>query len=96
MRRLEQAWSALARGCSACAVPRPGIMLRNVKSNWVTFGPQLTAIFMTSYPFGADRTELEKAFALPSVPADSHMEVGEPIRFSESERAVALFEHPDH
>ncbi|WP_413326354.1 hypothetical protein [Synechococcus sp. MIT S9503] len=51
---------------------------------------------MTSYPFGADRTELEKAFALPSVPADSHMEVGEPIRFSESERAVALFEHPDH
>ena len=71
-------------------------MLRNVKSNWVAFGPQLTAIFMTSYPFGADRTELEKAFALPSVPADSDAEVGEPIRFSESERAVALFEHPDH
>ena len=71
-------------------------MLRNVKCVWVTFGPQLTASFMTSYPFGADRTELEKAFALPSVPPASDAELGEFARFSESERAVALFEHPDH
>ena len=72
-------------------------MLRNVKSIRAGSGPQLPAIPMTSYPFGADRTELEKAFALPSVPPAAAAEPGgEHNRFSESERAVALFEHPDH
>ena len=84
---------------SACvrAPPRPGLMLRNVKRIRAGFGPQLTAIPMTSYPFGADRTELEKAFSLPSVSPAAAAEPGaEGSRFSESERAVALFEHPDH
>ena len=77
-------------------------MLRNVKSNWVTFGPQLTAIFMTSYPFGADRTELEKAFALPSLALPSLQRpsatdpASDPREITETDRAVALFEHPDH
>ena len=50
-----------------------------------------------TYPFGADRAELEKAFSLPTVQADAasapDSERQEPI---ESDRAVALFEHPEH
>ncbi len=50
-----------------------------------------------TYPFGAARTELEKSFALPSVPPTSELEVGSDARqLSESDLAVALFEHPDH
>ena len=57
---------------------------------------RLTAAFMT-YPFGAARTELEKAFALPSVPSAAELEPASRAReLSESDRAVALFEHPDH
>jgi len=56
----------------------------------------LIAAFMT-YPFGAARTELEKAFALPSEPPASELEqASRPRELSESDRAVALFEHPDH
>ena len=63
---------------------------------------RLTAAFMT-YPFGAARTELEKAFALPSVPSAAELvpasrlqSTFDPRQLSESDRAVALFEHPDH
>ena len=57
---------------------------------------RLTAAFMT-YPFGAARTELEKAFALPSVLPAAELEPASRAReLSESDRAVALFEHPDH
>lgn len=50
-----------------------------------------------TYPFGADRAELEKAFTLPSVPPASEPErVSKARELSESDRAVALFEHPDH
>ena len=57
---------------------------------------RLTAAFMT-YPFGAARTKLEKAFALPSVPPAAELEPASRDReLSESDRAVALFEHPDH
>ncbi|WP_186988456.1 MULTISPECIES: hypothetical protein [unclassified Synechococcus] len=50
-----------------------------------------------TYPFGAARTELEKAFALPSVPPAAELEPASRVReLSESDRAVALFEHPDH
>lgn len=69
-------------------------MLRNVKDGVI--GPCLVAAFMT-YPFGADRAELEKAFTLPSVPPASEPErVSKARELSESDRAVALFEHPDH
>lgn len=69
-------------------------MLRNVKDGVI--GPCLIAAFMT-YPFGAARTELEKAFALPSEPPASELEQASRAReLSESDRAVALFEHPDH
>ena len=56
-----------------------------------------------TYPFGAARTELEKAFALPSVPSATELEPASSLQLtsdarqlSESDRAVALFEHPDH
>ena len=70
-------------------------MLRSVKG--VGPGPlRFTAALMT-YPFGADRAELEKAFTLPTVPPASEPErVSKARELSESERAVALFEHPDH
>ena len=71
------------------------LMFRNVKSA----GPlalRLIAASMT-YPFGAARAELEKAFALPSVPpASESNRVSRARELSESDRAVALFEHPDH
>ena len=57
---------------------------------------RLAAAFMT-YPFGAAKTELEKAFALPSEPSAAEPEpVPRARELSESDRAVALFEHPDH
>ena len=50
-----------------------------------------------TYPFGAARTELEKSFALPSVPPTSELESGSgDHQLCESDLAVALFEHPDH
>jgi hypothetical protein len=50
-----------------------------------------------TYPFGAAKTELEKAFALPAVQVVSDVErAGEPPALNETDRAVALFEHPDH
>ena len=62
----------------------------------------LIAAFMT-YPFGAARTDLEKAFALPSVPPAAELEQAfnpqstpNARELSESDRAVALFEHPEH
>ena len=76
-------------------------MLRNVKSagrSALRFIPA----FMT-YPFGAARTDLEKAFALPSVPPAAELEQAfnpqstpNARELSESDRAVALFEHPEH
>tara|TARA_B100001063_G_scaffold100295_2_gene93692 strand:- start:1173 stop:1328 length:156 start_codon:yes stop_codon:yes gene_type:complete len=50
-----------------------------------------------TYPFGAAKTELEKSFALPSAPPSSEFESSSDARqLSESDLAVALFEHPDH
>ena len=80
------------------------LVLRNVKALSATafaLLPSLcrlrfTAVSMT-YPFGAARTELEKSFALPSVPPTSELESGSgDHQLCESDLAVALFEHPDH
>ena len=57
---------------------------------------RLHSAFMT-YPFGAARTELEKSFALPAVLPASELELpSEVCELIETDRAVALFEHPDH
>ena len=80
-------------------------MLRNVKCVGPV-GPRNTTNLMT-YPFGAAKTELEKAFALPSLELSS-LELpslqrpsatdpaSDPREITETDRAVALFEHPDH
>ncbi|CAI8394937.1 MAG: Uncharacterised protein [Synechococcus sp. MIT S9220] len=55
-----------------------------------------------TYPFGAAKTELEKAFALPSLALPSLQRpsatdpASDPREITETDRAVALFEHPDH
>ena len=90
-------------------------MLRNVKGVGPV-GPRNTTNLMT-YPFGAAKTELEKAFALPSLELSSlelsSLELpslalpslqrpsatdpaSDPREITETDRAVALFEHPDH
>ena len=80
-------------------------MLRNVKGVGPV-GPRNTTNHM-SYPFGAAKTELEKAFALPSLELPSLAlpslqrpsatdPASDPREITETDRAVALFEHPDH
>ena len=75
-------------------------MLRNVKGVGPV-GPRNTTNLMT-YPFGAAKTELEKAFALPSLELPSLQRpfatdpASDPCEITETDRAVALFEHPDH
>ena len=75
-------------------------MLRNVKGVGPV-GPRNTTNLM-SYPFGAAKTELEKAFALPSLELPSLQRpsatdpASDPREITETDRAVALFEHPDH
>lgn len=54
----------------------------------------LLFIAMT-YPFGATKTDLEKAFRLPAVSTSETNQYLEPLELSESELATVLFEHPD-
>ena len=48
-----------------------------------------------TYPFGATKTDLEKAFRLPAVSTSETKQEQEPLELSESELATVLFEHPD-
>ena len=56
-------------------------------------GPWAVLFFMT-YPFGATKTDLEKAFRLPDAPALREIQPHEPAELSETEQATVLFEHP--
>ena len=56
-------------------------------------GPWAALFFMT-YPFGATKTDLEKAFRLQAVPALREIQQREPAELSETEQATVLFEHP--
>ena len=56
-------------------------------------GPWAVLFFMT-YPFGAAKTDLEKAFRLPDAPALREIQPHEPAELSETEQATVLFEHP--
>ena len=49
-----------------------------------------------TYPFGATKTDLEKAFRLPTVSTSQSKQEPEPepLKLSASELATALFEHP--
>ena len=47
-----------------------------------------------TYPFGAIKTDLEKAFRLPDAPALEQPQKQDVAELSESERSPVLFEHP--
>ena len=48
-----------------------------------------------TYPFGAIKTDLEKAFRLPDAPPLEQPQRQDAAELSESERSTVLFEHPD-
>ena len=48
-----------------------------------------------TYPFGAIKTDLEKAFRLPDAPPLKQTQNQDAVELSESERSTVLFEHPD-
>ncbi len=51
-------------------------------------------LFFMTYPFGATKTDLEKAFCLPDAPALEQTQKQDAAELSESERSTVLFEHP--
>ena len=51
-------------------------------------------LFFMTYPFGATKKDLEKAFRLPDAPALREIQPREPAELSETELATVLFEHP--
>ena len=52
------------------------------------------ALFFMTYPFGAIKTDLEKAFRLPDAPPLEQPQKQDAVEMSESERSTVLFEHP--
>ncbi len=52
------------------------------------------ALFFMTYPFGAIKTDLEKAFRLPDAPPLEQPQKQDPAELRESERSTVLFEHP--
>ena len=51
-------------------------------------------LFFLTYPFGAIKTDLEKAFRLPDAPPLEQPQKQDVAELSESERSTVLFEHP--
>ena len=51
-------------------------------------------LFFMTYPFGAIKTDLEKAFRLPDAPPLEQPQKQDFAELSESERSTVLFEHP--
>ena len=51
-------------------------------------------LFSMTYPFGAIKTDLEKAFRLPDAPPLEQPQKQDVAELSESERSTVLFEHP--
>ena len=47
-----------------------------------------------TYPFGAIKTDLEKAFRLPDAPPLEQSGQQDAAELSKSERSTVLFEHP--
>ena len=52
------------------------------------------ALFFMTFPFGAIKTDLEKAFRLPDAPPLEQPQKQDVAELSESERSTVLFEHP--
>ena len=51
-------------------------------------------LFFMTYPFGAIKTDLEKAFRLPDAPLLEQPQKHEAAELTESERSTVLLEHP--
>ena len=51
-------------------------------------------LFFMTYPFGAIKTDLEKAFRLPDAPPLEQPQKQYVAELSESERSTVLLEHP--
>ena len=51
-------------------------------------------LFFMTYPFGAIKTGLEKAFRLPDAPPLEQPQKQDAAELSESELSTVLFEHP--
>ena len=47
-----------------------------------------------TYPFGATKTDLEKAFRLPDALANTEAQNQEPVELTESDHATVMLEHP--
>ena len=52
------------------------------------------ALFFMTYPFGAIKTDLEKAFRLSDAPPLEQPQKQEAAELSESDLSTVLFEHP--
>ena len=52
------------------------------------------SLFFLTYPFGAAKTDLEKAFQLPDAPLLEQFQKQDAAELSESERSTVLLEHP--
>jgi hypothetical protein len=52
------------------------------------------ALFFMTYPFGAIKTDPEKAFRLPDASPLEQSQKQDAAELSESERSTVLFEHP--
>ena len=64
-------------------------MRRRVVPRGAVGGP----LFLT-YPFGAIKTDLEKAFQLPDAPPLEQPQKQDAAELSESDLSTVLFEHP--
>ena len=51
-------------------------------------------LFFVTYPFGASKTDLEKAFRLPDAPPLDQPQKQDAAELSESDLSTVLFEHP--
>tara|TARA_A100001011_G_C14154175_1_gene775327 strand:- start:188 stop:340 length:153 start_codon:yes stop_codon:yes gene_type:complete len=47
-----------------------------------------------TYPFGATKTDLEKAFRLPDVLVITEAQTQESVEMTESDLATVMLEHP--
>ena len=48
-----------------------------------------------TYPFGATKADLEKAFRRPDAHVARESQLEESLELAESDLAVVMFEHPD-
>ena len=58
-------------------------------------GGCIKLFFSMTYPFGATKADLEKAFRRPDAHVVRESQLEESLELAESDLAVVMFEHPD-